>query len=126
MMKENQMTFKFKIWWILPKIMLSWEDVQDKFNMSIFEPEFDSDRVIMQFTGYQDQSGYDLYDGDLIHCSISFCGDYEQPAMDYEIGWCEDGFVCFPRDMSGKYISLSLFDAVENYGAVLVGNKYTI
>ena len=78
--------------------------------------------LVMQFTGYKDSGGAEIYEGDVIKidlsgaiCSVKF-GDYLLTDALFGKNYHHDGFYV---DNNGKYDSLG---ACVDYGCKVIGN----
>ena len=101
--------FKFRAWDKDIKIMLSHEELKGKFSTVIESHNNNSGYTLMQFTGLQDCSGVDIYEGDIIN--IFDDGEYTdyEKGTDVIIEWNEDCFGYWYKTLDGKWVDWEMF-----------------
>jgi uncharacterized phage protein (TIGR01671 family) len=110
---------KFRAWQHSSSHMLSWREVLDAIRDISPEYIFDDDKpafAVMQFTGLNDKSGREIYEGDI----ISLDGFHPQI---YEIKFIEGAF-CACRPELPMPIDCHFFEDSIGVHSEVIGNIY--
>lgn len=127
---------KFRCYWKSLKVMSYFDNIAftekndgcinwvNKHNPNNFDgfSQFDSNNILMQFTGLIDKNEVDVYEGDLCKSSGYYAGDYRYEEFIGEVIF-EDG--CYLLDGGGLDIGCELDHAtIFNQNIEVIGNIY--
>ena len=110
---------KFRVWDTEYPERGMYQVPMDNYNTGDF---FDTDRfVVMQYTGLKDGNGREIYEGDIVKCSV-----YEKETKDKvywdDVGWRVDALEDFDLDFACKYIEV-VGNIYENPELLEVSNE---
>ena len=115
-------TYSWEEWYPAYDILTTFdyfEDIQDRYIEDTSTKRFE----LMQYTGFHDKNGKEIYEGDIVEYENFWEADFEYKNGIAVIRWDNES-TGFYGECQGYHYELDLFNLTENLSPEIIGNEY--